>query len=130
MTKYSEQTKILRGGFFTDGTCIGVTLGDKGYVNVGATGCMDIDTFVELSRTVLRESNQLCGASKELPEESRALEIHSLRDRSQGESGATAVEYAVMLGMVIVLCVAGIGLFGTSVNDMLNNIVVQLGRFL
>ena len=40
-----------------------------------------------------------------------------VRDVSQllrGESGPTAVEYAVMLALIIGVCIGAIGLFGTS----------------
>ena len=36
--------------------------------------------------------------------------LHFLKD----ESGATAVEYAVMLAMILLTCIASIGLFGSN----------------
>jgi pilus assembly protein Flp/PilA len=38
------------------------------------------------------------------------------------ESGPTAVEYAVMLALIIVVCLAAIGLIGTRANTTFSNV--------
>lgn len=38
------------------------------------------------------------------------------------EDGPTAVEYAVMLALIVVVCLAAIGTIGTSANNTFNNI--------
>jgi len=38
------------------------------------------------------------------------------------EEAATAIEYAVMLALIILTCLAAIGSFGGQVNVMFNNI--------
>jgi len=34
------------------------------------------------------------------------------------ESGPTAVEYAVMLALIVIVCIASIGLVGTNTNSL------------
>jgi pilus assembly protein Flp/PilA len=41
----------------------------------------------------------------------------SLSGLLRGQRGATATEYAVMLALIIVVCVASITVFGQSVRD-------------
>lgn len=43
----------------------------------------------------------------------------------KGEDGPTAVEYAVMLALIIVVLVAAIGNIGSSTNAMYNNLSLQ-----
>jgi pilus assembly protein Flp/PilA len=43
------------------------------------------------------------------------------------EDGPTAVEYAVMLALIIVVCVAAITTVGSSANAVFNNVGSQLG---
>lgn len=38
--------------------------------------------------------------------------------RQRDEQGATAVEYGLMVGMIAIVIVAGVTLFGTSVSDL------------
>jgi pilus assembly protein Flp/PilA len=38
------------------------------------------------------------------------------------EDGPTATEYAVMLALVIIVCIAGITLLGTTVNGVFNTV--------
>lgn len=37
------------------------------------------------------------------------------------ESGPTAVEYAVMLALIIIVCIASIGVFGQTTNQLFEN---------
>ncbi len=43
------------------------------------------------------------------------------------EDGPTAVEYAVMLALIIVVCVAAISTIGTSTNSVYNNGILKSG---
>jgi pilus assembly protein Flp/PilA len=46
----------------------------------------------------------------------------------QNEDGPTAVEYAVMLALIIVVCVAAISTVGRNANATFNNVGSQLGN--
>jgi len=41
------------------------------------------------------------------------------------EDGPTAVEYAVMLALIIVVCIAGITTLGTNVNNTFANVSLK-----
>ncbi len=43
----------------------------------------------------------------------------------KGEDGPTAVEYAVMLALIIVVLIAAIGTIGNQTSDMYNNLSLQ-----
>jgi pilus assembly protein Flp/PilA len=43
------------------------------------------------------------------------------------EDGPTAVEYAVMLALIIVVCIAAISLVGSNANATFNTVGSQLG---
>jgi pilus assembly protein Flp/PilA len=43
------------------------------------------------------------------------------------EDGPTAVEYAVMLALIIVVCIASVRLIGTNANTTFNNVATQIG---
>jgi pilus assembly protein Flp/PilA len=45
----------------------------------------------------------------------------------QREDGPTAVEYAVMLALIIVVCIAAISLVGSNANATFNTVGSQLG---
>lgn len=40
-----------------------------------------------------------------------------LRDLLRNEDGATATEYAVMLALIIIVCIAAIAILGNKVNN-------------
>ena len=44
------------------------------------------------------------------------------------EDGPTAVEYAVMLALIIVVCIAAITMIGTNANATFNTVGSQLGN--
>ena len=44
------------------------------------------------------------------------------------ESGPTAVEYAVMLALIIVVAIVAIQLLGTTVRTMFNTIATELAK--
>jgi pilus assembly protein Flp/PilA len=41
------------------------------------------------------------------------------------ESGPTAVEYAVMLALILVVCIAAIATLGTNANNVFNNVALN-----
>lgn len=43
-----------------------------------------------------------------------------LMHRWSHEKGATATEYSILLGFIAIVIVAGVGLFGTSLNGLFN----------
>jgi pilus assembly protein Flp/PilA len=51
-----------------------------------------------------------------------------LSDFVKREDGPTAVEYAVMLALIIVVCVAAITYVGSSANATFNQVGSQLGN--
>ncbi len=50
--------------------------------------------------------------------------IHFLRN----EDGPTAVEYAVMMALIIVACIASITTVGTNTNKTFQTVGAQLGK--
>jgi len=43
------------------------------------------------------------------------------------EDGPTAVEYAVMLALIVIVCLTAIQAIGTNANKTFNNIATQMG---
>jgi pilus assembly protein Flp/PilA len=44
----------------------------------------------------------------------------------QNEDGPTAVEYAVMLALIIVVCIAAIGVLGSNANNTFNKVATSV----
>jgi pilus assembly protein Flp/PilA len=44
------------------------------------------------------------------------------------ESGPTAVEYAVMLALIIVVCITAITALGTNANNTFSYVATQVGK--
>lgn len=44
----------------------------------------------------------------------------------KSEDGPTAVEYAVMLALIVVVCLGAIGTIGTNANSTFNSVADQL----
>ncbi len=49
-----------------------------------------------------------------------------IRDFLRNEDGPTATEYAVMLALIIVVCIAGVTLMGSTVSGVFDNVNTQL----
>jgi pilus assembly protein Flp/PilA len=47
-------------------------------------------------------------------------------DFLRNEDGPTAVEYAVMLALIVVVCVAAVGAIGTSANKVFGNVSLNV----
>ena len=45
----------------------------------------------------------------------------------KGEAGPTAVEYAVMLALIIVVCIAAIATLGSNANTTFSNVAGKVG---
>ena len=43
------------------------------------------------------------------------------------EEGATMVEYALMLALIAIVCIAAVGFIGGSANNIFTNIATKLG---
>jgi pilus assembly protein Flp/PilA len=54
--------------------------------------------------------------------------IRSVRDFLADESGPTAVEYAVMLALIIVVCMATIVALGTETNNTYSYVGKKVGN--
>jgi pilus assembly protein Flp/PilA len=48
--------------------------------------------------------------------------LNRIRQFLVNEDGPTATEYAVMLALVIIVCIAGITLLGSTVNGVFNTV--------
>jgi pilus assembly protein Flp/PilA len=53
---------------------------------------------------------------------------HSLRRFLHADDGPTAVEYAVMLALIVVVCVATIGTLGLNTQAVCNTICAVIGK--
>jgi pilus assembly protein Flp/PilA len=51
--------------------------------------------------------------------------LNSLQRFLQEEDGPTAVEYAVMLALIIVVCITAITTLGTNANATFSNVVLN-----
>ena len=52
--------------------------------------------------------------------------VSKLSDFLRSEDGPTAVEYAVMLALIIVACIAAISALGTNASNTFSNVSNQL----
>lgn len=53
--------------------------------------------------------------------------LTSVKDFLMAEDGPTAVEYAVMLALIIVVCIAVIGTLGTNAKGKFQSVADHLG---
>jgi len=51
--------------------------------------------------------------------------IQALANFLQREDGPTAVEYAVMLALIVVVCISAIGALGTNANKIFSNVALN-----
>ena len=51
--------------------------------------------------------------------------VTSLRRFLRDEDGPTAVEYAVMLALIVVVCLAAITTLGSNANNVFNNVALN-----
>lgn len=48
--------------------------------------------------------------------------IAGLKDRLTSEKGATATEYGLLVGLIALIIVVGVGLFGTALNNFFKDL--------
>lgn len=53
--------------------------------------------------------------------------VDRLRQFARSEEGPTAVEYAVMLALIVIVCLSAIRAIGTNARTTFNNVAGQLG---
>ncbi|VXB65618.1 Pilus assembly protein Flp/PilA [Arthrobacter sp. 9AX] len=53
--------------------------------------------------------------------------VASVKDRFSSEKGATATEYALLVGLIALVLVAGVGIFGTALNTWFTNLGGTVG---
>ena len=53
--------------------------------------------------------------------------VRNAADFLKREDGPTAVEYAVMLALIVVVCIAAVVTLGNNVNDIYTNDVLNKG---
>ena len=51
--------------------------------------------------------------------------VHAVADFLKREDGPTAVEYAVMLALIVVVCITAITALGTNANKTFNNVALN-----
>jgi pilus assembly protein Flp/PilA len=49
-----------------------------------------------------------------------------VKQRVKGEEGATMVEYGLMLALIAIVCIAAVGLIGTSASALFNTVAGTL----
>jgi pilus assembly protein Flp/PilA len=54
--------------------------------------------------------------------------LHALANFISDESGPTAVEYAVMLALIIVVCITAITALGSNANNTFSYVASQVGN--
>jgi pilus assembly protein Flp/PilA len=53
--------------------------------------------------------------------------IAGVKDRFTSEKGATATEYSLLVGLIALIIVGGVGLFGTNLNAFFNDLATTVG---
>jgi len=53
--------------------------------------------------------------------------LNKVRTFLTSEDGPTAVEYAVMLALIVIVCLTAIRAIGTNANTTFNDVATQLG---
>ena len=54
---------------------------------------------------------------------------NDITDRSDREKGATATEYALLVGLIALIIVIGVGLFGQALNTWFTSLATTVGRW-
>ncbi|MDP9997762.1 Flp family type IVb pilin [Pseudarthrobacter sulfonivorans] len=53
--------------------------------------------------------------------------VAGVKDRLNSEKGATATEYALLVGLIALVLVVGVGLFGNALNDWFKALGTTVG---
>ena len=54
-------------------------------------------------------------------------QVTTLRETLRSEKGATATEYSLLVGLIALVIVAGVTLFGTNLNAFFNGLAGTVG---
>jgi pilus assembly protein Flp/PilA len=54
---------------------------------------------------------------------------NDLKDRTEGEKGATATEYALLVGLIALIIVVGVGAFGGALNTWFNTLAGTVAKW-
>ena len=54
---------------------------------------------------------------------------NDITDRAEREKGATATEYALLVGLIALIIVIGVGLFGQALNTWFTSLATTVGRW-
>ena len=55
--------------------------------------------------------------------------IAGIKDKFTAEKGATATEYSLLVGLIALVLVGGVGLFGTDLNNWFNTLAATVGTW-
>ncbi|SEP58593.1 Flp family type IVb pilin [Arthrobacter sp. OV608] len=53
--------------------------------------------------------------------------VAGIKDRFSSEKGATATEYSLLVGLIALVIVAGVTLFGGNLNTFFSSLAVRVG---
>lgn len=55
--------------------------------------------------------------------------IAGIKDKFTSEKGATATEYSLLVGLIALVIVVGVGLFGTNLNAFFNGLAGKVAAW-
>ncbi|KSU78935.1 pilus assembly protein Flp/PilA [Pseudarthrobacter enclensis] len=55
--------------------------------------------------------------------------VAGVKDRFSSEKGATATEYSLLVGLIALVIVAGVTLFGKNLNTFFSDLAVTVGTW-
>lgn len=55
--------------------------------------------------------------------------VSGVKDRLSSEKGATATEYSLLVGLIALVIVAGVTLFGTNLQTFFSSLAVKVGNW-
>jgi len=55
--------------------------------------------------------------------------VAGVKDRFESEKGATATEYSLLVGLIALVIVAGVTLFGGNLNTFFNGLAGKVGAW-
>ncbi|MEW9870333.1 Flp family type IVb pilin [Arthrobacter sp. HS15c] len=55
--------------------------------------------------------------------------VAGVKDRFSSEKGATATEYSLLVGLIALVIVAGVTLFGTNLQTFFSSLAVKVGNW-
>ncbi|MDQ0238105.1 Flp family type IVb pilin [Arthrobacter bambusae] len=55
--------------------------------------------------------------------------ITGIKDKLTSEKGATATEYSLLVGLIALVIVVGVGLFGTNLNAFFNGLAGKVAAW-